>query len=299
MLAYRDLIRPEIINSIEGLELVSKVVVDNFFHGLTRSRRVGTGQEFSQYRSYEPGDDLRLLDWKMLARSSRYYIRQAEVDTSVVVKFIIDATKSMEHTEAGVSKIDFARLIAASIGYLAQNQGDNIGLHAVGELDTVAVLPKMDKQHFSRFLFGLTQIRCSGKWPEFRKVEKQLHGRRKEKELLLFVTDFHEHDSELFHFIGKQKTPRNEVVVIQLVGERELKLNYRNMVSLQDLETGEIIRLNPDEVKSGHILAVQNKYDELKRVLLDKQVEYHLLRLDDPLEDSLAAFLKTRNRLVK
>ncbi|MEM6523575.1 MAG: DUF58 domain-containing protein [Bacteroidota bacterium] len=298
MTAYQDLIRPEIINSIEGLELVSKVVVDNFFHGLNRSRNVGSGQEFSQYRSYEPGDDLRLLDWKMLARSTRYYIRQSEIDTNIAVKFIIDATRSMEHTEGGVSKIDFAKLIAASIGYLAQNQGDDLGLHSIGELSNVIVLPKMDKQHFSRFLYGLIKIDCSGKWPELDRIEKQLHS-RKEKELLVFITDFHEQDSELFQFISRQKTPRNEVVALQLIGQKELELNYEQMVSLEDLETGEVIRLNPDEVQKAHIQTIENKYNRLKKELLNKQVEYHRMRLDDPLEGSLMAFLKTRNRLVR
>ena len=184
------------------------------------------------------------------------------------------------------------------MGHLAKNQGDDLSLHAIGEQSVLRVPPRSDKQHFSRFLHGLTQINCSGKWPEFGKIEKRLHS-RKAKELLLFISDFHEQDSELFQFISKQKTPGNEVVAIQLVGERELELNFRQTVSLEDLETGEVIRLNPDEVQPADIQAIENKHNILKKELLNKRVEYHRIRMDALLEDSLTAFLKSRNRLVR
>lgn len=86
---YQQLLRPEVINSVSGLALIAKVVVEGYLSGLNHSRRVGPGMEFSQYRGYEPGDDMRLLDWKMLARSGRYYIKQSEVETNIAVKFIL------------------------------------------------------------------------------------------------------------------------------------------------------------------------------------------------------------------
>ena len=296
MTSYHDLIRPEVINSIKGMELISRVVVDNFFHGLNTSRRIGSGQEFSQYRSYEPGDDLRLLDWKMLARSSRYYIRQSEVDTNVTVKFVLDTTKSMEHLEDGVSKSNLSKVIAASIGYLAHSQGDDICLFTIGEEKTM-LQPNMDKQYFNRFLYALTQVECKGKWPQPGNLEEFLHV-RKSKELIIFITDFYEHDDELLGFITKQKTPRNELVVIQLAGERELELNYNRSVSLEDLETGELIRLNPEEIRIEHLKSIERRHEKLRLTLIDRQVEYHLLRMNDKLEDSLSTFLKTRNRLM-
>ena len=104
---YRQLFKPGIINSISGLSLIARVIVDGYLSGLNKSRRVGVGHEFSQYRGYEPGDDLRLLDWKMFARSGRYYIKQSEIDTHISVKFVIDASKSMLYAEDGVSKLDY------------------------------------------------------------------------------------------------------------------------------------------------------------------------------------------------
>src|SRR5690242_15282151 len=96
----RDLLKPEALNSVNGLELIARIVVEGFMTGSNKSQAIGYGQEFSQYRNYEPGDDLRQLDWKMYARSERYFIKQAEIETNITVKFIIDASnsRSEEHT---------------------------------------------------------------------------------------------------------------------------------------------------------------------------------------------------------
>src|SRR6186713_1576116 len=101
----KALLKPEILNSINGLELAARVIVEGFMSGSNQSQTIGSGQEFSQYRNYEPGDDLRQLDWKMYARSERYYIKQADVETNITVRFMIDASHSMAYEESGVSKL--------------------------------------------------------------------------------------------------------------------------------------------------------------------------------------------------
>src|SRR3954470_14606197 len=101
----RDLLKPEVLNSVNGLELVARIVVEGFMSGSNQSQTIGSGQEFSQYRNYEPGDDLRQLDWKMYARSERYYIKQADVETNITVRFMIDASRSMAYEEGGISKM--------------------------------------------------------------------------------------------------------------------------------------------------------------------------------------------------
>ena len=123
---YHQLLKPEIINTVSGLSLIARIVVDGYLSGLQRSRSVGAGMEFSQYRAYNPGDDLRLMDWKMLARSGRYYLKQSEIESQVTVKFVVDASASMKFKEKDLSKIEFARVLVASLAYLAQNQGDAV-----------------------------------------------------------------------------------------------------------------------------------------------------------------------------
>src|SRR6201995_6209039 len=118
-----------ILMTIKDLSLAARRTIDGFMTGINKSKVRGRGLEFSQYRSYQPGDDLRWLDWKMYARSDRYYIRESEVETSISVRFLIDASASMNHNDDGIKKIDYARFLAASLAYLANLQGDAVGLY--------------------------------------------------------------------------------------------------------------------------------------------------------------------------
>ena len=129
----KELLKPEILNTVSGLELIARIVVEGFMSGSNKSQTIGSGQEFSQYRTYEPGDDLRQLDWKMYARSERYYIKQAEIETNITVKFILDASQSMAYTENGISKLMYAKIMTAALAYLARKQSDTYGLFTVND----------------------------------------------------------------------------------------------------------------------------------------------------------------------
>src|SRR5579863_4478676 len=124
-----SLLDPKIVMAIKDLSLVAKRTIDGFMTGNNKSNVKGAGLEFSQYRSYQPGDDLRWLDWKRYARTDRYYIRESEVETSISVRFLIDASLSMDHLDGKFSKIDYARYLAAALGWLAHRQGDAVGLY--------------------------------------------------------------------------------------------------------------------------------------------------------------------------
>jgi uncharacterized protein (DUF58 family) len=132
---------PKVLMTIKDLPLLAKTVIDGFMNGFNKSTVKGPGLEFSQYRSYQPGDDLRWLDWRMFARSDRYYIRESEVETSISVRFLVDASASMNHDDNGIKKIDYAKFLAASLAYLANLQGDSVALNIFkdGELFSMPI----------------------------------------------------------------------------------------------------------------------------------------------------------------
>lgn len=158
------LLDPKILMAIKDLSLAAKTVVDGFMTGVNKSRIKGPGLEFSQYRSYQPGDDLRWLDWKMYGRSDRYYIRESEVETSISVRFLIDASGSMKHEDSGYTKIDYARYLAASLAYLASLQGDAIGLYVFQNKGLFSLAARQDFQHLSRLFYQLEHIQAGGKF---------------------------------------------------------------------------------------------------------------------------------------
>ncbi|CAM4186362.1 DUF58 domain-containing protein [Gillisia limnaea] len=294
---YHQLLKPEIINTVSGLALIARVTVDGYLSGLNHSRRVGPGMEFSQYRGYEPGDDLRLLDWKMLARSGRYYIKQSEIETNIAVKFILDSSKSMLHEENGLSKMDYVRVLIASLAYLSQNQGDAIGLFALNDRHMHSLYPRVQKKHFNRLLLELINIKNEGKWPEGTLATEKLHD-RSHKELIFFITDMYENTSELTNIINRLKTARNEVVVLHIMGKNELEFDYKGTVTFEDLETGARIKVDAKEAKSAYLKSVEEMIKNTKDALLAKGVSYQLFRMDEHLGEALQLFLKKRNNLM-
>lgn len=288
--------KPEIINTVSGLALISRIVVDGYLSGNNHSRRVGQGMEFSQYRGYEPGDDLRLLDWKMLARSGRYYIKQSEIETNISIKFIIDGSKSMLHRESGLSKIEYAKVIVASLAYLAQGQGDAVGLFSLNEHHLTSLFPKIQNQHFNRLLLHLIEIDAEGKWP-MNATNLEKFQDRSHRELLFFITDMYEHQDELTRSIKKLKNSRNEVHVLQIMGDDELKFNYKGSLTFEDLETGAQVKLDPEIARKDYNNLLTQKLSETREFLLANDIGYSLFKLDDPIEETLQLFLKKRNRL--
>lgn len=294
---YRQLLKPKIINSISGLSLIARVIVDGYLSGLNQSRRVGQGLEFSQYRGYEPGDDMRLLDWKMLARSGRYYIKQAEIDTHISIKFIIDASKSMVHTEDGLSKMDYVKVLTASLAHVAQSQGDAVGLYALNDKNLISLQPTVQKQHFKRFLHELITIKGEGKWPGNAVSLNQIHDRSK-KEMIFFITDMYEYDTELTSIIKSLKTSKNEVVVLQVMGKNELEFDYEGFVIFEDLETGTEVKVNTKVAKKTYVTALTKKMDSTKSMLLSHGIGHQLFQLNKPMAEALQLFLKRRRSLV-
>ena len=166
------LLNPKVLMAIKDLNLSAKMTIDGFMSGINKSTVKGAGLEFSQYRSYQPGDDLRSLDWKMFARSDRYYIRESEVETNISVRILIDASASMNHSDGDFTKIEYARYLGASLAYLANLQGDAIGLYVFKDSGIFSMTPKQDYQHLARLFYQLENINPAGTFT------RQIHYKR-------------------------------------------------------------------------------------------------------------------------
>ena len=295
--AINELLTPEILNSIRGLELIARIIVEGFMSGGNRSRTIGSGQEFTQYRSYEPGDDVRQLDWKMYARSERYYIKQAEVETNITVKFMIDASHSMAYEENRISKLQHAKIITAALGYMARKQGDAFGLFTVNDKLIQVVQPRFEQQQFMRFLNELVSVKCEGKWRKETDIEQLFDHHR--KEMIVFFTDLYDEDGDLLRFIARLKTSRNEVIVFHLMGDNELTLNFEGSLTFQDLETNGTRQTNTAVQKEAYTARVDAWIHESRSWMLERNIHYQLMLMNEPFEKSLRDFLSIRKTAVR
>lgn len=281
--------------AIKDLPLAAKTTVDGFLTGLHSSSVKGVGMEFSQYRSYQAGDDLRRLDWKMFARSDRYYIRESEIETSISLRIIVDASASMLHEDSGFSKIEYARYTAASLAYLAKLQGDTIGLYVLQEGELVNLPSRNDSQHLARIFYQLEQIDAAGHFTEPR-VYKDIIGGSNRRELVIFITDYYEKNGEISKLIQSLSEIKHELIVLQLMGRNEMEMEFSGYTSLQDLETGEVVRVDPEQAKKLYKENLDHYLARIRTSLLNRNVFYELVIMNEPLDKVLTDFLKLRNK---
>ena len=280
-------IDPEVLASIHDFDWAIRSLAMGEYHGIKQSRRLGTGMEFSQYRPYSQGDDLRQLDWKMYARTDKFYIKQSEVETNVDVTFIVDSSQSMNYKEGGWSKLDAAKMICGVLAYIALQNGDWISF-----ADGINMRSGNDKKHWTRFLGGLQSLKVQEKF------QVPFIEQRKSKELFVFISDMYDEDEEMMNFIGSLKSSRNEVIVFHLMGEKEESLDFGNAVRFKDLETGVSTQLNPQIIQGSYQSQVKAWKEDLKQEFLTKGIDYHPIDFTVPVSDLINAFLNRRKQLL-
>jgi len=286
-----------ILMAIKDLSLAARRTIDGFMAGINKSKVRGPGLEFSQYRSYQPGDDLRWLDWKRYARSDRYYIRESEIETSISIRLLVDASNSMAHRDGAYMKLDYARLLAASLGWLAHMQGDSFGLYIFQEGDVSSLSSRKDPQHLARFFYQLENIRPGGRVGDPTQY-KHIFTSDQKRELLVFITDMYEREGEISRTLEILSSLRHEMIVFHLMGKNELEMDYKGYHHLQDLETGEQVPFNSTQTSAVYAERLQNWLAAIRMQVLDKQIAYQLVRMDQPPGDALRDFLKQRQKLI-
>ncbi len=285
-----------ILMAIKDLSLAARRTVDGFMTGINKSKVRGPGLEFNQYRSYQPGDDLRWLDWKRFARTDRYYIRESEVETSIRVRLMVDASLSMNHQDGSYSKIDYARYLAAAVGWLAHRQGDAIGLYVFRD-GTVHALPaRQDAKHLARFMHQLGELRPEGKIGQPIHYKNIFMGEQK-RELLVFITDLYERNGEIAKILDLLESLGHEIIVFHIMGRNELEKDFGTYDEVEDLETGERVAVKPG-MDADYADRIRSWLAAVRTRLLDKQIAYQLMRMDQPVDQALRDFLKLRQQIT-
>lgn len=290
------LLDPKVLMAIKDLNLSAKTTIDGFMNGINKSTLKGQGLEFSQYRSYQPGDDLRSLDWKMFARSDRYYIRESEVETNIAIRFLVDASASMNHQDGDFTKIEYARYLVACLAYLANLQGDAVGLYIFKNASLFAMAIKQDYQHLARLFFQLEQIKPEGTFTKPIHYKEIFAGTQK-RELLVFVTDLYQTNEEIFTLLDTLNSLRHEIVVFHLLGRNEMTLDFKGYTTFEDLETGEKIQIDQAKARASYKEKLALYLEETKMKMLDRRIYYRTLIIDQPIDQALRDFLKQRNKL--
>ncbi|RYY54391.1 MAG: DUF58 domain-containing protein [Chitinophagaceae bacterium] len=281
--------------SLRNLSLAARTTVDGFMTGANKSTIKGSGIEFSQYRSYMPGDDLRWMDWKMYARSDRYYIRESETETNITVRLLLDCSASMDHRDGNSSRMDYARYCAACIAYLANRQGDATGLYLLHENSIYAQVPRQGFQNLNRLFYQLEQAGAAGRFTN-PVHQQEIHAGSAGRELLVFITDLHQEENEIYQLLDTLAAMRHEIIVLHIAARNELELDYKNADTLEDLETGQTIQVDPSSLKKQYGTKLAASLRETRQEMESRNIYYRLLPMDQPVDEALRVFLEQRSR---
>ncbi|WP_373511065.1 DUF58 domain-containing protein [Persicitalea sp.] len=276
---------------LNNLQLAGKLVSEEIWLGIHGSRRSGVGVEFEQYRHYEPGDDPKRIDWKLYARTGKHQVRESATESSLHIRFLLDLSGSMNYAEDGLSRLNYARILLASLAYLGYRQGDAMSLYALqdGTLQTLAVA---GKQAFQKILFGLEKTEASGEWRNDATNFPEFYARQ--KEMLVFVSDLWQVGEEWLNLIKSVANPRREVVIFQILGDQEMDFDLKGFYRFKDLETGRAVELEADAVRDTFRQNTTKYLGDLEEELRLPHVHLIRARLSDPIAVVLRDFLAKR-----
>lgn len=288
-------IDPGALLKIDSLELRAKAVVEGFFTGLHRSPYHGFSVEFTEYRQYSTGDDLRYLDWKLYARSDRFYIKRFEDETNLRCHLIVDNSRSMSFGSLSYTKEDYSKTLAATLAYFLNTQRDAIGLLRFSEGLDEFIPARYRTGHFRKILISLEQS-TSGENSGTVTVLEEAAARIRKRGLIVIVSDLLVELDSLEAKLGYLRANGNEVVIFHVLDPAEKTFDFDEATLFLDAESGQEVYVDPHLAKKQYQSRLNDHLDNLNHICQSTGVQLVSLTTDSPLELALSDFLRVREQ---
>jgi uncharacterized protein (DUF58 family) len=293
----RQFLDPAVIARLGSLELKARTIVEGFLSGLHRSPFKGFSVEFAEYRQYIHGDDLSTIDWKVYARSDRYYVKKFEEETNLDCHLMLDVSGSMGYGSRGLTKFEYGACLAASIAYLMTRQRDAVGLTAFDQ-HVVDLLPASARPgHLRALLVALDRLRL-GRTTNLSKPLHQLAETLSKRGLVVLISDLLDDPDAVIRGLRHFRFRGTDVIVFQILDPDEIDFPFERATRFEDLETSEEVMAVPALVRSHYLSEIQGLIDRYKRELGTAGIDYQLLKTTDALELALLSYLSTRGRTL-
>jgi uncharacterized protein (DUF58 family) len=287
---------PKILARIGNLELLAKTVVDGFINGLHRAPFFGASIDFAEHRGYVAGDDIRRVDWRLYARTDRYYVKQYEADTNTNFSILFDVSRSMKFTSGGVSKLEYGAFLGACLGYLATRQRDRVGIITFDE-DIVSHVPPSAK-HFDMVLHTLDRAKAERPGHLSAPLHKMAeHFKR--RGILLLISDFYDEPDAILDGIKPLKFLGNDLIVFHVLDPQEISFDYEDASAFEDLESREQIPVVPQSFRAEYRRLIQEHIASLQAKFSEQRIDYALLNTSEPLDRALFSYLSSREKMMR
>jgi uncharacterized protein (DUF58 family) len=287
---------PQILGRIKNLELLARSVVEGFVNGLHRAPYFGASIDFAEHRGYVAGDDIRRVDWKLYARTDKYFVKQYEADTNANFAVLLDISKSMSFQSQGVTKLEYASYLGACLAYLSHLQRDRVGITTFDE-EVVKYVPSSAK-HFNVLLHTLDQARAEKQG----RLSVPLHKMAehfKRKSIIALISDLYEDPDDLLQALTPYRFMGHDVVVFHVLDPAEIEFPYRDASRFMDVESGEEIPVIAESLADEYRKLMQAHIDALTTKFAEVRIDYMMLNTAKPLDEALFTYLGNRERMMR
>ena len=287
---------PKVLGRIASLEILARTVVEGFINGMHRAPFFGASIDFAEHRGYVAGDDIRRVDWRLYARTDRYYVKQYEADTNTNLSVLFDISRSMAFQGRGIPKLEYACYLAACITYLAQKQRDRVGI-VTFDSDLVTHVPPSAK-HFNVVLHTLDRAKAERPGNLAAPLTKMAeHFKR--RGILVLISDLYEEPDAVLEAIKPLKFLGNDLIVFHVLDPAEIDFGYDDASTFEDLESGEQLPVVPQSLGREYRTLMKAHIDALTTKFSEHRIDYALLNTGEPLDRALFSYLSSRERLMR
>ncbi len=295
MKAYRYL-EPAALARLRNLKLVARSVVEGFISGLHSSPFKGFSSEFAEHREYVSGDNLRHLDWRVVGRTNRYYVKQYEEETNLTAHILLDVSGSMGYSSGGLSKFEYACHLAAVLAYLLVRQRDSVGLVLFDERVRLRMPPRSAPQHLNELLKQLENCQ-PGAPTRVAGVFHDLAETFKRRCLLIIISDLYDDPEAVLRALHHFRHKKHEVILYHVLDKAELELNLKEACTLVDLEDQSRLPVEPNVVREEYVALVREFLETYRGACTRSRVDYITTDTEVPYDLMLGAYLNKRMRL--
>lgn len=286
-------LRPEVAARLDNLSLRARLVVEGFIAGHHRSPYHGYSVEFAEHRAYGSGDEIRHIDWKLFGKTDRYYIKRFEEETNLKCYLLLDQSKSMIFASGSTTKLDYAQTLAAALAYLMLKQQDAVGL-ALFDSELRNYLPPRGKPSHMKALMAAMSAIVPGPETRMSPMLHQLAEGIRKRGLIVLISDLLDDPDEVMMGLKHFRHRKHEVIVFHVLDPQELEFSFSSRTRFNDLETGDSITTEPWHIQEIYQQAVNKFVAGYRTLCRQHNIDYVLLRTDQPMDRALSEYLLKR-----
>lgn len=294
---YRRYLQPSVVAQLKNIELKARLVVEGFITGLHRSPYHGFSVEFAEHRQYNPGDEIKHIDWKVYARTDKYFVKEFEEETNLRCVIAIDKSGSMRYaSKNNISKFEYSAYLAASLAYLLMKQRDAVGLALYDETLQTYLPPRSKTSYIAEILKVIDQTFPSEKTGTA-KALNQLAEKIHRRGLIIIFSDFFDEPESVLNALKHFRHKKHEVIAFQILDPQEIEFKFSGSVLFKDMETAEGLQTQPVQLRQFYREKVQEFIQQIKRECYERNIDFNLVRTDEPFDKALRQYLTKRAKM--